>query len=336
MSWLNNNFISQFFVEVIQFFESFTGNYLIAVLLFTLAVKLIILPLEIHSKKATMKTQIIQPKVKAIQERYKHDPRLASMKVRELYKKENVKMTAGCLPLLLQLPIILAMFGAVRVLSSTESVKLVVGMMNDPTLLPPSMLWIHNIWMPDTGTSAIMPTLTEFSNYIKEVSNVLDPTVLANANQLVNNSLISEFVAGAQAMSDSSFIGGIYHSAIASYTPEMISAASTMNYQSVIAPTLAQYEGYANGFFVFPLLAGVTMYISMKLTNSQTKKQSGGQGMMGGGMMELLMPIMVLWFASTSSVPFAMYWTITNVITIIQNLVMNRIYKDKYPVPDAK
>ena len=258
------------------------------------------------------------------------------MKVRELYKKENVKMSAGCLPLLLQLPIILAMFGAVRVLSSLESVNLVVGMMNDPAMLPPSMLWIHNIWMPDTGTSAIMPTLTQFSTYISEVSNVLDPTVLANANQLVTNSMISEFVAGANAMNSSTFMGNIYHTAIASYTPDMISAASTVNYQNVIAPTLEHYSGYANGFFVFPLLAGVTMYISMKLTNNQSKRQSGGQSVMGGGMMELLMPIMVLWFASTSSVPFAMYWTVTNVITIAQNLVMNKIYKDKYPTPDAK
>ena len=147
MSWLQDNFISRFFVTVISWLEGLTGSWLLAVILFTVVVRLLLLPLDIKQKRSTMKQGALAGKVQEIQRRYKNDPRMAQAKTNELYKREGVKLSAGCLPLLLQLPIIFAMFGAITILSNTETVNMVVGMANGTVSMPPSALWVHNIWL---------------------------------------------------------------------------------------------------------------------------------------------------------------------------------------------
>ena len=98
MSWLQDNFISRFFVTVISWLEGLTGSWLLAVILFTVVVRLLLLPLDIKQKRSTMKQGALAGKVQEIQRRYKNDPRMAQAKTNELYKREGVKLSAGCLP----------------------------------------------------------------------------------------------------------------------------------------------------------------------------------------------------------------------------------------------
>ena len=93
MSWLQDNFISRFFVTVISWLEGLTGSWLLAVILFTVVVRLLLLPLDIKQKRSTMKQGALAGKVQEIQRRYKNDPRLAQQKVQEYYKKSGVKMS---------------------------------------------------------------------------------------------------------------------------------------------------------------------------------------------------------------------------------------------------
>lgn len=123
MSWLQDNFISRFFVTVITWLYSLTGSWVLAVIIFTVVVRLLLLPLDIKQRHTTMKQGALAGKVQEIQRRYKNDPRMAQAKTNELYKREGVKLSAGCLPMLLQLPIIFAMFGAITILSNTETGK---------------------------------------------------------------------------------------------------------------------------------------------------------------------------------------------------------------------
>ena len=170
MSWLQDNFISRFFVTVITWLYSLTGSWVLAVIIFTVVVRLLLLPLDIKQRRTTMKQGALAGKVQEIQRRYKNDPRMAQAKTNELYKREGVKLSAGCLPMLLQLPIIFAMFGAITILSNTETVKLVAGLANGSVNLPPSALWVHNIWRPDTGTAAIMPSAQEFATTLQQTA----------------------------------------------------------------------------------------------------------------------------------------------------------------------
>ena len=208
MSWLQDNFISRFFVTVITWLYSLTGSWVLAVIIFTVVVRLLLLPLDIKQRRTTMKQGALAGKVQEIQRRYKNDPRMAQAKTNELYKREGVKLSAGCLPMLLQLPIIFAMFGAITILSNTETVKLVAGLANGSVNLPPSALWVHNIWRPDTGTAAIMPSAQEFATTLQQTAARLSPDVLAQAQTLLNNAELSQFALTASKLPSGTFFAG--------------------------------------------------------------------------------------------------------------------------------
>jgi YidC/Oxa1 family membrane protein insertase len=85
-------------------------NYGLAIILFTLFTKLLMLPLTIKQMKSTAKMQEIQPKIQEIQKRYKNDKEKLNQEMMRVYKENNVNPAGGCLPLLIQLPILLSLF----------------------------------------------------------------------------------------------------------------------------------------------------------------------------------------------------------------------------------
>ncbi len=84
--------------------------YVLAVILLTVIIKTIVLPFSIKSVKSTRKMQEFQPVVKKIQEKYKNDPQKANMEMMKVYKENNISMTGGCLPMLIPLPILMALY----------------------------------------------------------------------------------------------------------------------------------------------------------------------------------------------------------------------------------
>ena len=97
--------MTSFFMNVLNWINSWVGNYGWSVVIFTLIVRLALLPLDIKSKKGMRAQQKIQPKLQALQKKYANDKEKLNQKTMELYKKEHVSMTAGCLPMLISLPI---------------------------------------------------------------------------------------------------------------------------------------------------------------------------------------------------------------------------------------
>ena len=88
-------------------------NYAIALLLFTITTKLLLLPLGIKQQKSSVKMQVMQPKIKELQTKYKSNPQKMQEEMQLLYKRENYSMAAGCLPMLIQMPIL---FGLIDVI----------------------------------------------------------------------------------------------------------------------------------------------------------------------------------------------------------------------------
>lgn len=101
------------FSDLLKFFYNISGNWGWAIILFTVATQLALLPLTIKQMKATKGMQKLQPQIAALQEKYKDDKETLNMKMMELYKSNNVSMGAGCLPLLIQFPIMIALYQAV-------------------------------------------------------------------------------------------------------------------------------------------------------------------------------------------------------------------------------
>ncbi|NOZ79039.1 MAG: membrane protein insertase YidC [Acidobacteria bacterium] len=110
------NPISVFFLKVLRWIYSLVGNYGIAIILLTLLIRIVLFPFMHKSTVSMRKMQKVQPKVKAIQERYKKhkgDPQMRAkmnQEMMELYKVEGVNPMGGCLPMLIQLPILWALY----------------------------------------------------------------------------------------------------------------------------------------------------------------------------------------------------------------------------------
>jgi len=93
--------------------ELCSNNFALSVLIFTVLVNLIMLPLTIKSQKSTAKQAKIKPKMDALKKKYGNDKQKYSMAVNELYAKENVSMSGGCLPMIVRLMVMMGVYWAV-------------------------------------------------------------------------------------------------------------------------------------------------------------------------------------------------------------------------------
>lgn len=108
-------FLNTMMLKTLRLFYSWIPNYGVAIILLTLLVRLILYPLTLNQTKSMAKMQKLQPKLKDLQDRYRDDPQKMNEEVMKLYTKEKVNPLGGCLPLLLQLPVIMALYNTFRI-----------------------------------------------------------------------------------------------------------------------------------------------------------------------------------------------------------------------------
>lgn len=100
--------------QILGTIYGFVGHYALSIAVFTIFVKVLLYPLNVSQIKSSKEMTAVQPKLKAIQEKYKDNKEQLNIKTMELYKEHNINPIAGCLPLLIQMPIIIALFGTLR------------------------------------------------------------------------------------------------------------------------------------------------------------------------------------------------------------------------------
>jgi len=120
---------------LLKFLYRFTGNYGIAIILVTVLQKIAFHPLTVKSLKSMKAMQGIQPKVQAIQERYKNNPQKKQEETMALYRKHGVNPMGGCLPMVVQIPIFIALYNALS---------------NSVEMWQAHFLWIHDLTQPDS------------------------------------------------------------------------------------------------------------------------------------------------------------------------------------------
>ncbi len=103
-------FFANIFGYVLNFIYGIVNNYGVAIILFTIILKLVMLPISIKQQKTMKKSAKIQGQVKEIQEKYKNDPTRMNQEVMDLYKKENMSPFSGCLSSILQIILVISMF----------------------------------------------------------------------------------------------------------------------------------------------------------------------------------------------------------------------------------
>lgn len=105
-------FLETIAVEILKFFNSIVGNYGLAIILTTILIKLILFPLSLKQEKAMQRMKDLQPELDKINKEYKGDKVKINEMTANLYKEKNVNPFSGCLPLLIQLPIFVALYYA--------------------------------------------------------------------------------------------------------------------------------------------------------------------------------------------------------------------------------
>ena len=129
---------------VLQFIQQFAVDWGLSIIILVLIVRIILTPLLLKSTKATARMQVLQPKMMEIQEKYADDPQRQAEELQKFYSENKFNPFGGCLPLLIQMPILLALFTLLRDLpkyfSDHEGVFSFFNILPDLTASPATSL----------------------------------------------------------------------------------------------------------------------------------------------------------------------------------------------------
>jgi len=127
----------------------------IAIILVTITIRLLLLPLSLRASQSQQKLAAIQPKVKEIQEKYKQNKEEQTRRIMELWKQEKVSPASGCLPLLIQLPILLALFRVFQTNFNGDVVSSLYTFTPVPDSFSPLFLGLINLSVPNFWMAAV-------------------------------------------------------------------------------------------------------------------------------------------------------------------------------------
>lgn len=224
--------------SLMSFLYGIVGNWGVAIILFTVLIKVLLIPLAFSQIKSTRNMQKIQPLMTEIQNKYKNDKEVLNQKLIELYKEHKYNPLSGCLPMLVQLPIIFALFDVLR--------------------LPEKFVFGGNL-------------------------------ALAKEATLVNFLWIKDFTA-----------------------PDLINTMLQMDFGFPIPG-------------VFTVIAAALTYYQMKTMNVGTANATVNTQMKS---MEIMMPLMILWMGTTMSAGLTLYWVVSTLFQIVQQIYMPKANKE--------
>ena len=128
-------FITKPIFFCLDWLNSLTGNFGLAIIIFTVGVKLLFFPLASYSYRSMGRMKLVQPKIQAIRERLKEEPAKQQQEIMALYKAEKINPASGCLPMLVQIPVFFSLY---KVIFTTIEMR-----------QAPFYGWIHDLSVPD-------------------------------------------------------------------------------------------------------------------------------------------------------------------------------------------
>lgn len=263
------------------------GNYGIAIFLFALIVKIIMLPFQMKTKKSMMRMAALNPQIQELQKRHEGNPKKLQEESAKLYKEEKVNPMSGCLWSLIPYPILLALYRAIRFPLTT-------------------MMGVSKDLLAEGG--AILNKLTELGFVASGKSTAY--------LQLEQSEFISNHFADFAGLSDKlvnidySFLGLNMGS-----TPKVFFWKDGLTWLSI---------GLFLIPIVSALLSWLQMKLSQK-TNPAPATQNAQQAT-SMKTMNLMMPLISLWIGFSMPAALGMYWIFTSALAIVQELVLNKYY----------
>lgn len=287
------------FAWLVRLFYNLTNSYGVALILFTLVIKLIMLPFQMKSKKSMMRMSRVSGQMQELQKRYAKNQAKLQEEMQKLYEEEGVNPMSGCLWSLIPFPILIALYSIIRqpithfMMLSKDVLQTVVQSAADAGVN------LTNIVMMDkaTGTPALKDGLYQLASY----------------GQI-------NLVKAVQEMGLS--------------TPE---GWFDMNYNFLgLDLTATPWEYVKNftftwaviGVILIPILAGLSQFVFSKLT-MKTQPQADAAGGASMKSMMYMMPLMSVYIAFVMPAALGVYWIAQSVFSLIQEAILNKTLSAK-------
>ena len=287
------------FAWLVRLFYNLTNSYGVALILFTLVIKLIMLPFQMKSKKSMMRMSRVSGQMQELQKRYAKNQAKLQEEMQKLYEEEGVNPMSGCLWSLIPSPILIALYSIIRqpithfMMLSKDVLQTVVQSAADAGVN------LTNIVMMDkaTGTPVLKDGLYQLASY----------------GQI-------NLVKAVQEMGLS--------------TPE---GWFDMNYNFLgLDLTATPWEYVKNftftwaviGVILIPILAGLSQFVFSKLT-MKTQPQADAAGGASMKSMMYMMPLMSVYIAFIMPAALGVYWIAQSVFSLIQEAILNKTFSAK-------
>ena len=287
------------FAWLVRLFYNLTGSYGVALILFTLVIKLILLPFQMKSKKSMLRMNRLSGQMKDIQKRYANNQMKMNEEMQKLYAEEGVNPMSGCLWSFLPLPILMALYSIIRqpithfMMLSKDVLQTVVQSAADAGVN------LTNIVMMDkaTGAPALKDGLYQMAAYgqinlVKAVQEMglSTPDGWFNVNY--------------------KFLG-------------LDLTATPWEYVKSFTFTWAVI-----GVILIPILAGLSQFVFSKLT-MKTQPQADAAGGASMKSMMYMMPLFSVYIAFIMPAALGVYWIAQSVFSLIQEAILNKTLSAK-------
>ncbi len=300
--------ISEWFGYVLNLLYSIFSNYGIAIILFSILLRIILIPITIKQQKSMKKSAALQQEMMEMQKKYKNNPEKLNQETIELYKREKMSPFSGCLSSILQIIIILSVFWLV-------SQPLTYMKRIDNTLIEKYTNEMKEEGYNQNNAYAQIGVLDYAETKYKELEEQLKQENVENRAELEEK--LNEYN---QLRLNMEFLG--------------------LDLSKVPTQSLNDWKVY-----IIPVLYVITSAISIKITtmtqNKKNKKEIIVQNenktepdpmdqmqQMNKSMM-YMMPMMAVMIAIIAPLGLALYWLVSNILMILERLVINKIMEEK-------
>lgn len=298
---MNFDFITKPFGLLMMFFYEFTKSYGLAVILFALVVKIIMLPFQMKSKRSMMKTSRLQPKLKELEKKHGANKQKYNEEVAKLYKEEKINPMSGCLWSFIPLPIIIALYSAIR-----DPLTMMMGVASD---LVNKGGAIYNLIEKMGGTQSGTYIQIEQAEFISK----LNATDFSAFQQLSDK--ISQINFHSLGMN----LGNV---------PEWQFLWKTTDWGG--ADVLSGFL-----LFLLPIASGVLAFFSSKISMNMNPVQGNAQQQQSTKSMMLMMPAISIYFGFIMPGGIGIYMIAQTLFSTIQDIILTKHYTKIMDAEDA-
>ncbi len=324
-------------VEFLKFLNNITGSYGLAIIALTILVRAALWPLGVSQQRSMRVMQILQPKIKALQDRYKNDPQTMQRKMMEFYKENKFNPMAGCLPLLIQMPIFILLYTALispQFIQEAGNSPFLFIKRLDTTLRGSAGISYDNAFSVDGNDKFTVYKKVVVSMGDETLDNVkitgkepikVQGTIIPNETIDLKIDLDNFNLKYSQLEKVTSATVDVQN--IKTREVETVTFEKRDGIMAASMQTVAPQGQFHVDVLILILLFAGTMILTQKVMMASNKNtpqdpmQAQMQKMMG-----TMMPIMIIFMFIIAPIPAGvlLYLVISNIIQIVQTIVINK------------